>query len=73
MQVIEARNFSGYSGLRRTERPKPQAANHRVLVHVTAAGVTPLDHTILSGGLPLAKAPLVLGIEGAGIVDDPGD
>jgi NADPH:quinone reductase-like Zn-dependent oxidoreductase len=27
----------------------------------------------LSGGLPLARAPLVLGNEGAGIVDDPGD
>ena len=42
-------------------------------VRVTAAGVTPLDHTILSGGHPRAKAPLVLGNEGAGIIEDAGD
>ena len=44
-----------------------------MLVRVTAAGVTPLDHTILSGGHPRAKAPLVLGNEGAGVIDDAGD
>ena len=36
---------------------------------MTAVGVTPLDHTILSGRFPLAKAPLVLGNEGAGVVE----
>jgi NADPH:quinone reductase len=40
----------------------------RALVSITAAGVTPLEHTILSGGYPRAKAPLVLGVEGAGVV-----
>jgi len=39
----------------------------------TAAGVTPLDHTILSGGHPRAKAPLVLGNEGAGVIEDAGE
>ena len=34
---------------------------------------TPLDHTILSGGHPRAKAPLVLGNEGAGVIEDAGD
>ena len=53
--------------------PKPQPAKDRVLVRVTAAGVTPLDHTILSGGHPRAKAPLVLGNEGAGVIEDAGD
>jgi len=43
-----------------------------VLVRVTAAGVTPLDHTILSGGHPRAKAPLVLD-EGAGVIEDAGE
>src|SRR5437870_8332415 len=38
-----------------------------------AAGVSPLDHTILSGGYPRATAPLILGNEGAGVVEDPGD
>ncbi len=72
MHAIEAETFSGYGGLRRTELPKPRPARDRVLVHVTAAGVTPLDHTILSGGHPRAKAPLVLGNEGAGVVEDAG-
>ncbi len=73
MRAIEAKTFSGYGGLRQVELPKPQSARDRVLVRVTAAGVTPLDHTILSGGHPRAKAPLVLGNEGAGVVEDAGD
>jgi NADPH2:quinone reductase len=73
VRAIEAETFTGYGGLRQVELPKPQPAKDRVLVHVTAAGVTPLDHTILSGGHPRAKAPLVLGNEGAGVVEDSGD
>jgi len=73
MLAIEATTFSGYGGLRRIESPRPQAAEGRVLVRVTAAGVTPLDHTILSGGHPRAKAPLVLGNEGVGVIEDAGD
>jgi NADPH:quinone reductase-like Zn-dependent oxidoreductase len=73
MRAIEAETFSGAGGLRQTELPKPQPAKDRVLVRVTAAGVTPLDHTILSGGHPRAKAPLVLGNEGAGVIEDAGD
>jgi NADPH:quinone reductase len=65
MRAIEAETFSGYGGLRQVELPKPQPAKDRVLVRLRAAGVTPLDHTILSGGHPRAKAPLVLGNEGA--------
>jgi NADPH2:quinone reductase len=73
MRAIEAKTFSGYGGLRQTELPKPQPAKDRLLVRVTAAGVTPLDHTILSGGHPRAKAPLVLGNEGVGVIEDAGD
>ena len=73
MRAIEAETFSGYGGLRQVELPKPQPAKDRVLVRVTAAGVTPLDYTILSGGHPRAKAPLVLGNEGGGVIEDPGD
>jgi NADPH:quinone reductase-like Zn-dependent oxidoreductase len=73
MRVIEAKTFSGYGGLRQTELPKPQPARGRVLVRVTAAGVTPLEYTVLSGGHPRAKAPLVLGNEGAGVIEDAGD
>jgi NADPH:quinone reductase len=73
MRAIEAETFSGFGGLRQIELPKPQPAKDRVLVRVTAAGVTPLDHTILSGGHPRATAPLVLGNEGAGVIEDAGD
>jgi NADPH2:quinone reductase len=73
MRVIEAETFSGYDGLRQIELPKPQPAKDRVLVRVTAAGVTPLEYTVLSGGHPRAKAPLVLGNEGVGVIEDAGD
>jgi len=73
MRAIQAETFSGYGGLRQIELTKPQPAKERVLVRDTAAGVTPLDHTILSGGHPRAKAPLVLGNEGAGVIEDAGD
>jgi NADPH:quinone reductase-like Zn-dependent oxidoreductase len=63
MLAIEATTFSGYGGLRQTELPRPRAAKDRVLVRVT-----PLDHTILSGGHPRAEAPLVLGNERAGVI-----
>jgi NADPH:quinone reductase len=73
MRAMQAETFSGYGGLRQVELARPQRAKDRVLVHVTAAGVTPLDHTILSGAHPRAKAPLVLGNEGAGVIEDAGD
>src|ERR1700682_2949025 len=73
MRAIEAKIFSGYDGLRQVELPKPRPAKDRGLVRVTAAGVTPLEFTVLSGGHPRAKAALVLGNEGAGVIEDAGD
>src|SRR3979490_58639 len=73
MRAIEAKSFSGYSGLLQTEFFKPQPAKDRVLVRVTAGGVTPLEYTVLSGGHPRARAALVLGNEGAGVIEDAGD
>src|SRR5271155_5155216 len=72
VRAIQADTLSGYAGLRQVDLPKPQRTNDKALVHITAAGVTPLDHTILSGGHPRAKAPLVLGNEGAGVIEDAG-
>jgi NADPH2:quinone reductase len=72
MRAARAESFTGYTGLKLVKAPRPPGAPGRVLVRVTAAGVTPLDHTILSGGYPRAKAPLILGNEGAGVVEDPG-
>jgi len=73
MRAIVAERFGGYQNLKLADIPKPAASDGRVLVRMTAAGVTPLDHTILSGGHPRAKAPLVLGNEGAGVVERSGD
>jgi NADPH2:quinone reductase len=72
MRAIQATQFTGYRGLVRLDVPKPEVADGRVLVRMTAAGVTPLDHTIVSGFHPRAKAPLVLGNEGAGVIEDAG-
>ena len=73
MRAMRAEGFTGYKDLKLTSMPKPGVADGRVLVRMKAAGVTPLDHTILSGGHPRARAPMVLGGEGAGVVEDPGD
>src|SRR5207248_10444520 len=66
MRAMRAEGFSGYKDLKLADIPKPAVSDGRVLVRITAAGVTPLEHTILSGGYPRAKAPLVMGGEGAG-------
>src|SRR5258706_6738820 len=73
MPAMRAERFGGYQDLKLVEIPKPAVSDGRVVVRLTAAGVTPLDHTILSGGHPRAKAPLVLGNEGAGVIEDAGD
>src|SRR6266478_3318057 len=70
MRAMRAEGFRGYQDLKLVDLPKPQMSEGRVLVKIAAAGVTPLEHTILSGGYPRAKAPLVLGSEGAGVVED---
>src|SRR5467141_3162659 len=73
MRAMRAETFSGYEGLKLVELPIPAVSDGRVLVRMTAAGVTPLDHTILSGQFPHhLKAPLVLGNEGAGVVEEGG-
>jgi len=47
--------------------PEPTPGAGEVLVQVTAAGVTPRDHTAATGGLHTA-GPIILGNEGAGVV-----
>src|SRR5207244_9703234 len=72
MRAMKCETFSGYEGLKLGDLPKPPVTNGKVLVRTTAAGVTPLDHTILSGKFHSSKAPLVLGNEGAGVVEQGG-
>src|SRR6266851_8451926 len=72
MRAMRAEKFSGYEGLKLVDLPRPAVSDGKVLLRMTGAGVTPLDHTILCGQFPLAKAPLVLGNEGAGVVQEGG-
>src|ERR1700732_3442422 len=70
MRAMRAERFSGYEALKLVDLPKPTVTDGKVLVRITAAGVTPRDHTILSGTFPpQLKAPLVLGNEGAVVVE----
>src|SRR5260370_24529853 len=72
MRGVRAETFSGYQGLKLIELPNPAVTDGKVLVRMTAAGVTPLDYTILSGKFHGSKAPLILGNEGAGVVEEGG-
>src|SRR5712675_2044687 len=72
MRAMRAEQFIGYEGLKLADLPKPAASDGKVLLRMTAAGVTPLDHTILSGKFHGSNAPLVLGNEGAGVVEEGG-
>src|SRR5260221_6460088 len=73
MRAMRAETFNGYKELKLVDLPKPPVTDGKVLVRMSAAGVTPLDHTILSGKFPHhLKAPLVLGNEGAGVVEEGG-
>ena len=69
MRAMRAEQFSGYEALKLVELPKPTVSDGKVLLRITAAGVTPLDYTILSGKFHTTKVPLVLGNEGAGVVE----
>ena len=66
MRAMRAEKLSGYEGLKLVDLPKPTVSDGKVLLRMTAARVTPLDHTILSGKFHHSKAPLVLGNEEAG-------
>ena len=72
MIAMRAEHFNGYKELKLVNLPKPAVTDGKALVRITAAGVTPLDHTILFGKFHGSKAPLVLGNEGAGVVEDGG-
>jgi NADPH2:quinone reductase len=69
MRAMRAEQFSGYEARRSS---KTSGLGRKVLLRMTAIGVRPLEHTLLSGQFPLAKTPLVLGGEGAGVVEERG-
>jgi NADPH2:quinone reductase len=49
MRAMRAEGFSGYEDLKLVDIPKPAVSDGQVLVRITAARVTPLEHTILWG------------------------
>src|SRR6201986_3988784 len=72
MRAMRAEKFSGYEALKLVELPKPTVTDGKVLVRVTAARVTPLHHTILIGDFHIPEKPVILGNEGAGVVEEGG-
>ena len=46
MRAMRAEAFGRYEDLKLTDIPSPALSDGRILVRMTAAGVTPLDHTI---------------------------
>ena len=43
MHAMRAEKFSGYEGLKLVDLPKPTVSDGKVLLRMTAAGVTPLE------------------------------
>src|ERR1700751_1187243 len=72
MRAMRAERFSGYEALKLVDLPKPAVTDGKVLVRIPAAGVPPLDHTILFGNFHIPEVPLILGNEGAGVVVEGG-
>src|ERR1700678_3100630 len=69
MKAMLAAANGDYETLQLVDLPDPEAQGDEAVVRVTSAGVTPLDHFVLTGALPSAKKPPpVLGNEGAGVV-----
>src|SRR5271170_8525605 len=73
MKAMQAAANGDYETLQLVDLPDPEARADQAVVRVTSAGVTPLDHFVLTGSLPSAKKPPpVLGNEGRGVVvEDP--
>ena len=73
MRVITAPGFGPPEVLRIQERPIPHPKADEVVVEVRAAGVDLMDSYLRRGMHPSAPLPLVLGVEGAGVVIAVGD
>src|SRR6202044_2239117 len=69
MKAMQATANGDYEALQLVDLPDPEGQADQAVVRVASAGVTPLDHFVLTGALPSAKKPPpVLGNEGAGVV-----
>jgi NADPH2:quinone reductase len=76
MRAWQANSFSGLKSLELISIPKPAPAPGEVLIRMRAAGVVQFDwwilHGILAPSFPPIQAPLILGNQGMGEIEDPG-
>lgn len=70
MKALTVTQYGVPAEMKLEERPEPKVGDGMALVRVRAAAVNPLDATVRAGWFPAARpAPLVLGNEGAGVVE----
>ncbi|HEX4443915.1 MAG TPA: NADP-dependent oxidoreductase [Galbitalea sp.] len=76
-RAVVVERFGGPEHLRLTEKPEPHAGPGQIRVHVTAAGLNPVDLRIAEGGPSAQKfgvvPPFVNGNDFAGVIDEVGD
>lgn len=70
MRAWVANSFRGYEDFEIRNAADPIVSDGKLLVRMIAAGVTPLDYTILHDKIPITTAPLILGNEGSGVIVD---
>ena len=70
MRAMRAEKFSGYEGLKLVDLPKPVALRRKsICCEWPQPASRPSSIRFFSGHFPLSKPPLVLGNEGAGVVE----
>ncbi|MFI6374314.1 zinc-binding alcohol dehydrogenase family protein [Streptomyces sp. NPDC050546] len=72
MKAIVTRRFGNPPQMGVEERPKPVPREGCTLVRLRAATINQLSNTVRTGEFGFPKAPLVLGNEGAGTVEESG-
>jgi NADPH:quinone reductase len=72
MKAVVTNKFGSPPEMAVEERPKPTFKHGFSLVRMHAATINQLSNTIREGGHSAAKAPLVLGNEGSGVVEESG-
>ena len=75
MQAVILTAAGGTEQLQLTERPDPVLAGpHDILVRLHAAGLNPVDYKLRrAGGFYPDRLPLILGCDGAGVVEEVGE
>jgi NADPH2:quinone reductase len=72
MKALVVKRFGNPPEMIIEERPKPSAQAGFTLIRMHSATINQLSNTIRKGELGGAKAPLVLGNEGSGVVEESG-